>query len=190
MAYSTNTELKVYLGISGTGDDAEMTRLISVADSIIDQSTGTVWVATSVQKFFHAVDDVDGRDLLCGYYTSITYVKNGDGRVLDSSVDYVKWGPGSVYDRVRLLRGGRYSSWNWVGDPTNAIDMVAAWGSAVTVPARVKQLSLRIATWLYRQREMSAVGEMIYSGQGVRLLGADEMPKDIRRELEVLRRGF
>lgn len=192
MAYITASDIKAWLAISATGDDTLLGTLATTAQQVVEAGTGAIWEAATATKLFHAVEDVVGRDLVLGvdYLQSITTLTNGDGVVLSAS-DYVLVKPArgaSCYSRVRLnLLGGKYWSWSGYNDPTDAISIAGSWGFTATVPAQIKQLTIEVAAWLYRQRDNGAMSEILITTKGGQILQPSLLPRRIRADMAAWR---
>ncbi len=153
MAYCTTPEVKTYLGITGTSDDALIEALIARAQKMIEGTCRRVFEASgnTVRKF-DAVADVEDAVLhLDGDLCSIASITNGDGTII-LPADYVTEPRNATpYHAIRLLESsGR--TWTYLADPENAIEVNGQWAFSATVPESVKQLCIEVAAALYRQR--------------------------------------
>lgn len=154
MAYATASDLKTYLDISGTTDDMLLAAMISRAQAIIDRETGTTFeAANDSTRYFDAVRDVDGRVLLFDHWCcALTSVTNGDSTTVTTS-EYVTE-PRNVdrFYAIRLL-GSSTQGWTYTTDAENAITVVGRWAYSTTPPADIVHATLRLAAFLYRQRD-------------------------------------
>lgn len=180
MAYATASDLKTYLDISGTTDDTLLAALISRAQAIIDRETGTTFeAANDSTRYFDAVTDIDGRYLMFDrWIASITTVTNGDSVEVTSS-EYAKEprGDGPYYG-IKLL-GSSTQGWTYTTDHENAITVVGRWAWSTTPPADIVHATLRLAAFLYRQRDnANDVDRAIVVGNATVL--PSQMPADVR----------
>jgi hypothetical protein len=87
MAYCGVDELKEYLGVTGTADDAMLLTLLAAAQRTIDSYCARTFEATAdTVRTFDSQRDVDGYTLtvdsdLC----AITSIVNGDGTTISNS---------------------------------------------------------------------------------------------------------
>lgn len=162
MAYTTNTDLKIYLDIpSGTTTwDTLLTTLIARAQAVIDRYCGQSFEASAdTTRYFSAASvenggSVDGRDLILDApLCAITSVTNGDGTVV-SSGNYVKLPING--DRWYALRLKTASGLTWTYDDDIESDLIAVTGKfaySTTAPADIVQACTRLAAYLYNQRK-------------------------------------
>lgn len=147
--YTTWEAVKMYLAISGSGDDALGGSLVSRACAMIDQFCRRRFVAVTATRLFDRPADRTlwlDEDLL-----SVTTLLNGDGSTLTSG-QYVLL-PTNMTPRygIRLRSGSA-----WVGGATGdeqAISVAGTWGYSSTPPDDVVQAAVRLSAWLYKQRD-------------------------------------
>lgn len=154
MAYTTVSDLKTYLGVTGTGDDTLLGDLIDRAQKIIESATDRVFEASAdTTRYFDAIDDVQGAVLwfdedLC----AITTVTNGDS-VEVASDEYVTQPRNSTpYDSIKLLSSSN-KSWTYSTDPENAISVEGKWAFSTSPPDDIVHATVRLAAYLYRQKD-------------------------------------
>jgi len=64
MAYASLSDLKAYVSVTDTTDDALLTDFLSAAEKVIDAFTRRRFEASADStRYFHALDDVQGRTL-------------------------------------------------------------------------------------------------------------------------------
>lgn len=187
MAYCTNTEVKAYLAVTGTTDDSLLTTLISAAQKQIDIFCHRTFEASADSThYFDAVRNVDGRVLwLDDDLAAITSVTNGDG-VAVSSAQYTTIPKNTTpYNRLRILgSSGKY--WTWVDDPEDAIAIVGKWAYSTSAPADIKQACIRLASFMYRQKDQQMFNvEVIDGGQYVTPLA---IPNDVKAAITPYRK--
>lgn len=186
MAYVTAAQVKEYLGISGTVvDDNLLCDLIERAEGLIDAYTGRSFESTTATKFF---DDsfTNGSDLnLWGYdLLTVTKLTNGDGDEIASSDyrlfprnDSPKW----------LIRLDESQSWNFTNGDSE-ISVAGTWGYSATPPLDIQHACIRLAAFLYRQKDTSAdIDRPMITGDGVTIMPSS-LPTDVTRMLDRYKR--
>ena len=185
MAYANLTYLKNYLGITVTGDDNLLTNLLTRAEGIIDAFTGRHFEAVTATNYFDN-SFVSGQDLnLYGYdLLSITKLTNGDA-VEIVAADYrlfprndnPKW-------KIRLDSG---KSWSFSSDDSE-VSIAGTGGYATVAPADIQHATIRLAAFLYRQKDTSAdVDRPMITGDGVTIMPSG-LPSDVQKMLERYKR--
>ncbi|HFD38538.1 MAG TPA: phage gp6-like head-tail connector protein [Anaerolineae bacterium] len=154
MAYTTVADLKTYLGLSGSGDDALLATLIEAAQAMLEHEIGDVFeAAADTTRYFDAVADVEGRTLYFDRYcASITSITNGDGNAVAAG-DYVTEPRNGSPIWAVTLKSGASASWTYDDSPENAIAVTGRWAVTTTAPADIVQATIRLAAYLYRQRD-------------------------------------
>ena len=187
MSYASMTNLKDYLGISvaSTADDPLLTDLLARAEGIIDAYTGRHFEAETATKYF-TIDDVDGQDLnLWGYdLLTVTKLTNGDGMEIASGSyklfprnDNPKW----------MIRLDEEQSWNFT-DADSEISVAGTWGYSATAPADITHACIRLAAFLYRQKDTSAdIDRPMVTGDGVTIMPSG-LPADVQKLLDRYKR--
>lgn len=154
--YTSNTDLKVYLGIasSNTDDDALLTTLIARAQAAIDaHCRQTFEAAADTIRTFDAIADVCGpRLMLDAPLCAITTITNGDGTTVASD-KYVKEPRNSTPWWALTLKSNAGIVWTYSDAPEGAISIEGRWAYATTAPVDVVQACTRLAAYLYRQRD-------------------------------------
>ncbi len=157
MAYASVSDLREYLDITDSEHDGLLGRLIDTAQSYIEGRTGRVFEASADStRTFDAVADVTGRTLwLDDDLCAVTSVTNGDGVVV--AINQYTTQPRNTtpwYSLMILSSSGKH--WTYTTDPEDAISIVGKWAYSVTPPDDITQATIRLAGWLYRQRDNSA----------------------------------
>ena len=177
--YASLADLKTYLGVGTTADDALLSQCLTRAQGFIESQTGRVFEASAdTTKTFDAaacvLADEEGRQLtlyldgldLC----AITSVTNGDGTTVAAN-QYVTEPRGSTPYWALRLKANATVGWTYSDTPENAISIVGRWAYSTTPPADVVQACLALATYFYRQRGAEATGmEPVMSQSGVVML--------------------
>lgn len=175
MAYATLSEIKRYLGISSTDDDALLATLSDAASRMIDNLTGRTFEAPADTTRYHTEDNVDGDTLWFDTdVAAITSITNGDGVVVASTNWRTKPRNQTPYYAVELKED---SSVTWDTD-SGDIAVVGRFAYSTTAPDVVAQVCVRIVAYLYRQKDnMGELDRAIIAGNTT-LLPA-ELPRDI-----------
>jgi len=86
-----------------------------------------------------------------------------------------------------LIRLDESKSWAWsTGD--SEISVAGSWGYATTAPADIQHVCIRLAAFLYRQKDTSAdTDRPIVTGDGVTLMPTG-IPSDIQKLLDRYKR--
>jgi hypothetical protein len=186
MAYATSVQLKDYLGIaSSVVDDNLLSDLIDRAEGLIDAYTGRKFEATTATKYFTS-DSTDGQDLLLygEDLLTVTALTNGDAVEITSGNyrlfprnDSPKW----------LIRLDESQSWNF-SDGDSEISVAGTWGYSATAPADIIHACIRLAAFLYRQKDTSAdIDRPMITGDGVTIMPS-ALPADVTRMLDRYKR--
>lgn len=191
MAYATLQQLRDYLKIptAQTGDDTTLlSPSIARAQSIIERVTSKVYEASiDSTKRFDAVRDVCGAQLFFDnqWIISITSVTNGDG-VSVSSSSYVTEPRNTGPWYGLRMKASASSIWTFSTDPEDAIAIVGKWAYALSAPDYIVQATIRLAAYLYRQKD-NAGGEAdrpLLTGDGVTIM-PQALPADVLRLIEM-----
>lgn len=189
MAYTTVSLLKTYLGATTSNDDTLLTALIARAQAIIDAYCQRTFEASAnTSKTFDADRDTDGAWLyLDEDLASINTVTNGDGDVLTASTEYMTEPRNRTpYFAIKLISQSGLS-WTWTTAPENAITISGKWAYSTTAPDDIVHATLRLAAYLYRQRDNAAdLDRPVYVGNATIL--PSQLPSDIKTILAPYRR--
>lgn len=189
MAYTTVSLLKTYLGATTSNDDTLLTALIARAQAIIDAYCQRTFEASAnTSKTFDADRDTDGAWLyLDEDLASINTVTNGDGDVLTASTEYMTEPRNRTpYFAIKLISQSGLS-WTWTTAPENAITISGKWAYSTSAPDDIVHATLRLAAYLYRQRDNAAdLDRPMYVGNATIL--PSQLPSDIKTILAPYRR--
>jgi hypothetical protein len=179
MAYVALNDLKQYLGIETGDDDALLQSLLTAAQAMVDAwCRRTFEAATDTVRSYRAAD-ADGETLHLGAdLCAVASVVDGD---------------------ETLVRGATYTTRPRADAPFYALQRVGAWGDgdilvagrwayATAAPADVVHATMRLAAYLYRQKD-NAAGDLdrtIIAGNTTILPAA--FPADVDRLLRPYRR--
>lgn len=179
MAYTDKEALKAYLGISATSDDDLLDALILRAEAIIETQTGRTFASGADATRYYGDGDFVGNTLyvdedLC----AITTITNGDG----VEVTAYKTVPRNrtPYHAIVLDEG------LWVeGDAE--IEVTGRWAFSQQVPATIAHVAIRLAAWLYRQKDNHADLDRAVVVNDMTILPT-KLPADVLRLLYPYRR--
>ena len=184
MAYCTATDVKNYLGISGASDDTLLGTLVSAAQQAIDMFTRRTFEASAdaTRYFDYSSEYIDGPDLLLDDdLCAITTVTNGDSVVVASDERTTVPRNKTPYYVIRLLSDSGVT-WTYDDEWMGAISVVGRWAYSTTAPADIKQACIRLAAYMYRQKDAQMYDvTAIEAGVVVRPFG---MPPDIKAMLQ------
>ena len=187
MSYASMTNLKDYLGISvaTTEDDPLLTDLLTRAEGIIDAYTGRHFEAETATKYF-TIDGIDGQNLyLWGYdLLSVTKLTNGDA--VEIPVGSYKLLPRND-DPKWIIRLNEDKAWNFTNGDSE-ISVAGTWGFSATAPADITHACIRLAAFLYRQKDTSAdIDRPMVTGDGVTIMPSG-LPSDVQKLLDRYKR--
>jgi len=185
MAYANLSNLKDYLGITTNGDDNLLSDLLTRAAGVIDAYTGRHFEAETATKYFTAADTY-GRDLnLYGYdLLTVTKLTNGDGIEIASS-DYRLFPRNDNPKWIIRLDEAKY--WNW-SNGDSEVSVAGTWGYSATAPADITHACVRLAAFIYRQKDTSAdIDRPLVTGDGVTIMPSG-LPSDVQKLLDRYKR--
>ena len=190
MAYCGVDELKEYLGVTGTADDAMLLTLLSAAQRTIDSYCARTFEATAdTVRTFDSQRDVDGYTLtvdsdLC----AITSIVNGDGTTISNSHYVTEPRNETPYHAIRLkASAGKAWTATVAGDSENAITVTGKWAYSETAPIDIVHVCKRLAAYIYRQKDNAGdLDRAVIAGNST-ILPA-QIPSDIRLMLAPYKR--
>jgi uncharacterized phiE125 gp8 family phage protein len=152
MAYLALADLKSYLGISGSSEDALLDALLLAAEAAIDNYCDRTFAAASdTTRSFEALRAADGSFLLLKHeLCQISSIVNGDaaGTTL-SADDYVVVPRDPPYEAL-MLRSGTAVVWE------GSISITGRWAYSISPPASIVQATREYAASLYRAYDQQA----------------------------------
>jgi len=145
--------LRNYQGIERDSSNALLSRAISVAIKWIEGKIHRQLEAQTESRYFEQEATVPGdpltleldRDLL-----SITTLTDAAGTVIPASEYWLLPRGADHFDRIRLKAGSAYS-WQWPLD--GWAEVAGSWGYCSTIPGDLEQAILRLAAFLFRQKD-------------------------------------
>lgn len=192
MAYCTAADVKTYLGISETDDDALITQLVTAAQQAIDTHCNrTFEAAADSTRNFSVEHDVDGRTVwLDEDLADITTVtSNADGSSPDviPSTDYVTKPRNRTPYYAIVLKTSSDDDWDYADDPEDGITIEGKWAYSETAPDDIKQWCIRLASYYYRQKDAQVFDVTAVPEAGV-ITVPQGLPADVRQGLRHYRR--
>ena len=175
MAYATLSELKSYLGITGTGEDTLLTTCLDGATKAIESHTRRVFQATSgTREYLY-----NGRKkiILDEDLYSLTSLKLNGTSVTEYRLFPVETTPKSwivVYEIPSSVVWNTYEQ-TW--------EVTGLWGYSATPPHDVKLACLRWAGYLYRLKDAQVFDAAYMEGVG-QLVIQKGIPPDVAKLLQ------
>ena len=181
MSYADLVQAKAYMGISTSTDDDLIYTLLDSATAIIDAATGRNFAAKTETRYFSA-DEIDGDRLpLYGAdLLAVTKLTNGDG-VEITSANYTllprnaspKW----------IIKIHEDQSWAFT-DGDSYVTVTGTWGYSATPPDDIVHACIRLAAFLYRQKDNSGdIDRPLVTGDGVTIMPS-ALPSDVTNLLK------
>lgn len=186
MSYATLEHLRAYLSLSATdtNDDALLEAFLLAAQAVIEDACGgRHFYYTRATRLYDATgphittNSLLLREDLAQIYT----LTNGDGTTI----------PSTAYVLIPANRSQKYSiellpsagiTFTHNGDWRQAISIDGLWGYSEEPPPPIIQACIRLAAWLYRQRETNEW--FPYGAEKVTALAlsaVDSLPADAHR---------
>lgn len=167
MTYPTLTNLKTFLSISGSGEDARLQFALDAAQAFIERSTHRVFVSASADKYFDQGFIREGGRLLAFQRdcTAITAVVNGDGEAI---TQYYATSQDAPFYAIRLDTD--VVTPFHVGSDGTRVKVTAAWGFSAACPDDVFEAIMLAAQQFYNASQEGSggvVGFRASSGVGV-----------------------
>jgi hypothetical protein len=182
MAYASSSDLKTYLDITSSGDDTLIADVLTRAQALIEAATNRVFeAAANSSRLFDAVTDVEGAVLyLDEDLASINSITNGDsGATAITSGQYVSEPRNETpYYAIRLLDSTSLD-WEYNADPENAITVNGKWAYSESAPADIVQATVRLAAFLYRQKESNVDVDRVMQLPDGSMVLPSGLPRDV-----------
>lgn len=183
MAYATVDELKDYLGITVTTDDALMQSLLDRATHAVKTYTGREFEAVVKTRYFEDNAVADDTLWVDDDLYSVTTLTNGDSSsTAIPSTEYwlIPRNDGPPYQGIRLKATSTYT---WECDTDYFIIVAGKWGWSNVVPPDVQHATIRWAGYLYQQKDSPIYDTQIFPEAGVATIPSG-IPADIRKLLD------
>lgn len=187
MAYCTAAEIREYAGIGSDADDVLLGNLADRATALMDGYCRRALIASAdTTRYFTVGRDTEGTRLWFGEVcAAVTTVTNGDSVEVSSSeyalIDRNK----PPYIGIKIL-GSAGKAWTYTNDPEDAISVLGAWAwfDVGATPDDIKHTAIRLATWLYRQKDSSSdTDRPLLTDAGVTILPS-QIPSDVKSALQ------
>ena len=193
MAYATLPELRAYLNIAAanTDDDALLSAALTRAQKSIDAWCGWSFEAVTATRYYDPYADVDPRDRAVLHLDepllTLATLTNGDTTAITSAQYLLEPANTSPKWRVRIKAStGLY----WTCDDEDheqSISVAGTWGYSATADGVIQQAALRLAAYMYRQRDAQVFDVTAQPAEGI-LMIPQGMPKDVTVMLASYRR--
>lgn len=191
MGYVTISQFKAYRGITSSKEDVLLSDLVDRATAQIETYCDRIFLAptTAATHYLDAVRDTsDDRktlyldDDLC----SITTIVNGDDETVATTHYVPEPRHRTPYRSIRLTQLSD-SLWTYEDAPEDAIEVNGRWGYATSTPVDIQHATIRLATYLYAQKDVSTFDVTVQAGMGV-VSVPQGLPRDVREILDNYRR--
>lgn len=187
MAYASKELFKSYAGVDVDADDALIERLLESAQAMVDNYCRRRFEAVADSTRFFGAEHTNGNTLwldrdLC----QITGIVNGDNTALTSS-DYRIQPRNAIDDGVPIYAIELTNHRRWhVRDGDVAI--TGRWAYSVEPPADIVQATIRLASYLYRQKDAGGdLDRPVLVSMSMTILPA-ALPRDLMQALDSYRR--
>jgi hypothetical protein len=183
--YITTKQVKQYLSITSTTDDALIDALIPVAQHWFEVETGRLFEVTAdTTRYFDA--DFRGSQLFFDedLAQAPTTVTNGDGTVL-TAAQYVLEPRNSWPKYAITLRSDAGVSWTYSTYWEQAISITGRWGFCITPPQDIVQGVRRMVAWLYKQKD-----SQIFAATSTPEFGQISVPQGIPKDISLLAKRY
>lgn len=186
MSYATSTQVKDYLGIAtSVTDDNLIADIITRSEGLIDAYTGRSFEATTATHYY-TVDSTDGQDLLLYGEDLLTVTKLTNGDAVEVTSGNYRLFPRNDSPKW-IIRLDESQSWSF-SDGDSEISVAGTWGYSATAPADIQHACVRLAAFLYRQKDNSAdLDRPMITGDGVTIMPTN-LPVDVTRLLDRYKR--
>ncbi len=187
-AYCTNTEVKTYLGISGTADDALITALIARAQAAIDRHTHRTFSSTADStRSFTVEEDTDGRTLWFDEdivsITTVTTNADASTGTTVSSTEYTTLPRNRTPYYGIKIKSSVSKDWTYENDPETGVTVAGKWAYSTTPPDDVKHACVRLSSFYYQQKDAQVYDVTTIPDAGIITL-PQGIPADVQLVLE------
>ena len=189
-AYVTYVDVRKYLNISGSDDDALLIELIAGAQAAIDRYTKRTFSSTAnATRRFTVGRDTDGRKLyLDGDLASINAVVTDADSTAPTTVTTSEYftHPRNVAPYHALeLRSNADVSWTYTSEPEMGITVSGKWAFSTAPPEDIQRATVRLAAYYYRQR-----GAQVFDVTASPTTGQITIPQGMPKDVEKLLKPF
>ena len=189
--YVSIPQFKNYRGITSTADDVLIGDLLERAQGQVESYCDRTIVAptTAATRYYDALRDTsdDRRTLyLDADLASITTITNGDGTAVATTHYVTEPRNAGPYRSIRLTALAD-DTFTYTAAPEDAIKVLGRWGYSTKAPVAVQQATIRLAAYMYAQKDVSTFDVTMWPDAGAMTI-PQGMPKDVRELLEPFRR--
>jgi hypothetical protein len=188
MAYPVNTDLKTYLAISGSTEDALLTTIVTAARGYIERECNRTFEAASSAKTFPAQYPFVSPDRLrlntYQDFCSVSAITNGDGVAVTVATEILLHATETPYYRIDL-KPSKGKVWYSVDDVP--ISVTAFWGFALVCPPAIFEAILELGANIYRRRQTGNAGQVLQVGRGL-IVQPSDIPDTVGGVINAYRR--
>jgi hypothetical protein len=168
-------DLKRYLKISGTGDDAILYDSLNAAQEAIEAYCQRRFLAVEETRYYTSADVYGGRLWLDDDLLTVDTLLNGDGNELTDS--YYRLHPRNAAPYHAI---GLYSTASWYFDQDGEISVTGTWGFTETPDYLIKEATLWLASYFYHLKD-----SQVFDVTATPELGQITIPKGMPQQLVV-----
>lgn len=181
--YCDLPELKRYMQIDGTVDDALLQECLDEAEATIDSFTRVAFVGTAGTRYFNRYEQDKVRSnafYLQEDLCHLTQLTLGDGQNVPIGSTWLEPREGPPYRLIRLKSAFVYT-WNTDQDMV----VVGTWGRGTVAPPDITLAAKRQAMHVYRMKDQGGGGEVV----GNETFGMQTMPRGVPTDVwDILKR--
>lgn len=191
MAYADVADLKAYMKITSDSEDELLEQLLDAATRMIDVYCKRHFTPEHVHgndptsKVFTPLSELNGGNLLDDYtlnlghdLAQLTSITNGDGTPIPVSGVVLLPLNITPANMIRIKSSSGYF-WSYTDSPEASVTVTGRWGYSLQVPQDIYNACLRLARYLYQQREANPDSERaVLSADGI-VLAAPKIPDSI-----------
>lgn len=195
MAYATVDDVREYLKIDTTADDALFTSLVARVQGDIDLYCKRTFEGAAATRYYDAIRDVEGRELMLDEdLLAITTFTNK----ADSAAASETWGsseyvllPTNMTPKYKVrLRDSSDKDFDYAVSPEEAIAITGTWGFSNSAPDEIVDAAVRWVAFKYRQRDAGVFDVQVIPDAGI-VMVPQGMPADVKLILTpLIRREF
>ena len=183
MSYCTVAQLKAYQKITTTVDDTLLADIVARASALIDAYCGRSFSATTKTRYYQLGNVWDnGRLWLDDDLLTVTSLTNGDTSTLLPAVYWLEPRDKPPYRFIHLKSG-----YSWIFDTDGEVVVTGTWGYSATAPSAIEQAALRMAGYIYAQKDAQVFDTTASPDIGIITIPAG-IPKDVKIILDSFRR--
>lgn len=180
--YCSLAQLKVVLGNDETLDDPLLTTLINRSQSWIESETRRKFESLEDTTRLYSIWDTSGLRLfldedLC-QITEIAINTDATEQILDTNQYTVFPRNRRPYQAIDL-RHDSSVNWKYTSNPDSCIRVLGRWAFSITPPEDIVHATLRLASFLYRQKDTSIFDTVAQPEIGM-ITTPSGMPKDVK----------